>query len=46
MDFVCPIDSFLMEIIHCEQQSHSLALEDEEPINNLDICKYEQTMQD
>jgi hypothetical protein len=44
--FVHPIDSSLLEIIHCERQSLGLALEDEEPINNYDHCLYEQTMQD
>jgi hypothetical protein len=45
-NFVRPVDSSLLEIIHCEQQSLGLALEDEEPINNHDHCLYEQTMQD
>jgi hypothetical protein len=44
--FVCLVNSSLLEIIHCEQQSLGLALENEEPINNHDHCLHEQTMQD
>jgi hypothetical protein len=43
-NFIRPVNSSLLEIIHRERQSLGLALEDEEPINNLDICMYEQTM--
>ncbi len=45
-NFVFPVNSSLLEIIHHEQQPLGLALEDEEPINNWDTCIYEQTIQD
>jgi hypothetical protein len=45
-NFVRPVNSSLLESIHHEGQLLGLALEDEAPINNLDICMYGLTIQD